>query len=399
MSVSERFLKYVGFETTSNEESESVPSSDKELLLGRYLADELKAMGIEDARLDECGYVYGSLPANKEGLPVIGLIAHMDTAPDASGADIKPEIIHYEGGDIVRKSGVITDEKTFEFLKNYAGQDLIITDGTTLLGADDKAGVAEIFETIEYLINNPEIRHGKILIGITPDEEIGCGTDHFDLENFAADFAYTIDGGALGEIEYENFNAATAKININGVVIHPGSAKDKMKNAILIGTELMDMLPPAETPAHTEGYEGFYHVVGFSGVCERASMGIIIRDHDMKKFVERKAFMQSVVDYLNKKYGDGTIELSLEDSYYNMKEKILPVIHIVERAEKAMKAAGVTPKVQPIRGGTDGARLSYEGLPCPNLSTGGENFHGVHEFVSIQSMEKMVEVLVNLVTE
>ena len=397
MEVTERFLKYVSFETTSDENSTTVPSSAKELELGKYLAEELKNIGLSDVRFSEFGYVYGELPATPGvNAPAIGLIAHMDTSPAVSGADIKPRTISYQGGDIELGNGVVTDVKTFPFLEKYVGQDLIITDGTTLLGADDKAGVAEIFTALETLIAHPEIKHGKISVGITPDEEIGSGADHFDLENFDAEYGYTVDGGALGEIEYENFNAAGAKITFNGVNIHPGSAKDKMKNAVLIAADFIARMPAAETPAHTEGYEGFYHIGEIEGNETCTKLGMIIRDHDMEKFLSRKAFVENLVSYMNSVYGEGTVVLEMRDSYYNMREKIEPVMFIIEKAEKAMKDAGVDPITVPIRGGTDGARLSYEGLPCPNLSTGGENFHGVNEFVSVQAMEKMVEVLINI---
>ena len=397
MDLIERFLKYVSFETTSDEYSTTVPSSSKELELGKYLAEELKAIGLENARMDEFGYVYGELPANDGGkAPAIGFIAHMDTSPAVSGANIKPRRIKYEGGDIQLSDTVVTKASEFEFLESYKGQELIVTDGTTLLGSDDKAGVAEIFTALEYLIAHPEIKHGKISVGITPDEEIGSGADHFNLKEFDAEYAYTVDGGALGELEYENFNAAGAKFTFNGINIHPGSAKNKMKNAVLLANEFISMLPPAETPAHTEKYEGFYHVADISGNETLTEIHMIIRDHDMTKFLARKAYVEKLCAYLNGKYGEGTVVLEMRDSYFNMKEKIEPVMFIIDKAMEAMKEAGVEPKVQPIRGGTDGARLSFEGLPCPNLSTGGENFHGIHEFVSVDAMYKMVEVIVNI---
>lgn len=398
MQITERFLNYVAFPTMSDEFSESCPSTPGQLVLGKHIAEELKAIGLIDARMDEFGYVYASLPANCEGSePTIGLIAHMDTSDGASGENIKPKTVKYEGGDILLENGSKIGADEFEFLEKYKGQDLIVTDGNTLLGADDKAGIAEIVTAIEYLVNHPEIKHGKICIGFTPDEEIGRGADKFDIKGFGADFAYTVDGGALGELEYENFNAASAVITINGFNVHPGSAKNKMRNSILMAQEYMNLLPPAETPACTEKYEGFYHVMSITGDETKTEIRMIIRDHDMEKFKARKAFAAKIADFLNEKYGSGTVTAEIKDSYYNMKEYILPVMHVVERASKAMKDAGVSPIVQPIRGGTDGARLSAEGLPCPNLSTGGENFHGPKEFVSIQAMEKMVEVLVNIV--
>ena len=395
--VVERFLKYVSFETTSDEDSGTNPSSSKELILGAYLRDELASLGLSDVRMDEKGYVYAVLPAS-EGVkaPAIGLISHMDTSPDAPGADIKPQRILYGGGDIQQKGGGAITVQDFPFLEKYKGQELIITDGTTLLVADDKAGVAEIIAAVEYLLAHPEIKHGRISIGITPDEEIGCGADWFDVDGFGAEYAYTVDGGALGEIEYENFNAAAGLIEFKGLNIHPGSAKDKMKNAVLYAAEFVSLLPAAETPAHTEKYEGFYHIQEIRGDETSARIKMLIRDHSMEKFTARKEYVQRIGDLLNAKYGEGTVVCNVKDSYYNMKEKILPAMYVVERAEKAMRDAGVQPVTVPIRGGTDGARLSYEGLPCPNLSTGGENFHSVREFVSVDAMKKMVEVLVNI---
>jgi len=399
MLVQERFLKYVSFDTQSDENSTTVPSSAKQKILGAFLAEELSKIGLEDAHMDENGYVYGFLPATKgyEEKPCIGFIAHMDTSPDVSGKDVKPSVIRYGGGDIVLgdHNAVIT-VKDFPFIEKYIGQDMIVTDGTTLLGADDKAGVAEIFTAVEYLVAHPEIPHGRIAVGITPDEEIGCGADHFNVEKFGAQWAYTVDGGEIPEIEYENFNAAGVKLTVHGVNIHPGSAKNKMKNAVLLLNEFIAMLPPAETPAHTEGYEGFYHVAEVEGNESLAALGMIIRDHDREKFENRKAFVTDLVAFLNKKYGEGTFVLDMKDSYYNMKEMILPHMHIIEAAEAAMRKVGLTPECVPIRGGTDGARLSFMGLPCPNLATGGMNFHGVHECIPVQSMEKMVEVIVEL---
>ena len=399
MDVIERFLKYVSFDTQSDENSETVPSTAKQKVLGAYLANELAQIGLTDARMDEYGYVYGVLPATKgmEDMPVLGLIAHMDTSPDVSGANVKPQIVRYEGGDIpLGQSGESIKTELFPFLSRYVGEELIVTDGTTLLGADDKAGVAEIFSACEYLVQHPEIAHGKVVVGITPDEEIGCGANHFDVTGFGADFAYTVDGGELGEIEYENFNAASAKITVKGVNIHPGSAKNRMKNAVLMANQLVSMMPASETPAHTEGYEGFYHIHDFVGNECETTVAMIIRDHDRDAFEARKAFLTRLVDYLNGEWGEGSFTLEMRDSYYNMKEKILPHMELIENAKVAMLSVGVEPTVIPIRGGTDGARLSYMGLPCPNLCTGGANFHGIHEFIPVRSMRKMVDILVCL---
>jgi len=399
MNVSERFLKYVSFETTSDENSASVPSSDCQKILGQYLADELKNLGLVNAHMDDLGYVYGWINATKgcEDCDTIGLIAHMDTCPDVSGKDVKPQIINYKVGDIRLNDCESIEVNKFPFVEKYIGHDLIVTDGTTLLGADDKAGVAEIFTACEYILSHPEIKHGKIAVCITPDEEIGCGADHFDVDKFGAKWAYTVDGGELAEIEYENFNAASAKITVNGVNIHPGSAKNKMKNAILIANKFISLLPAEQTPATTEGYEGFFHVCDFDGNESKASINMIIRDHDKNKFEHKKSFIENTVNYLNSIYGENTAIAQIKDSYYNMKEQILPHMHIIENAKKAMQKVGLDPITVPIRGGTDGARLSFMGLPCPNLPTGGANFHSIHEFISIQSMEKMVEVLVEIV--
>lgn len=398
MKVSERFLKYVSFGTNSDESSETCPSTVCQLELGRYLAGELENIGLSEVTLDENGYVYGVIPATegRENDPSIGFIAHMDTAPAVKGDGIKPQTVNYVGGDIELNENVSIKVKDFPYLEKYIGCDIITTDGATLLGADDKAGIAEIFTACEYLISHPEISHGRIAVGITPDEEIGRGADRFDVERFACDWAYTVDGGELGEIEYENFNAASAEIKIHGINIHPGSAKNKMKNASLLAAEFMNMMPKAETPATTEGYEGFYHLCEMKGDETLAELSYIIRDHSMEKFLKRKDFMANLISYLNSVYGEGTFEAEIKDSYYNMKEKILPFMHIIDSAAEAMKEAGVEPLIVPIRGGTDGARLSSMGLPCPNLSTGGANFHGVHEFIPVQSMEKMVEVIVTL---
>lgn len=401
MDVIERFLKYVRFDTQSDEQSETVPSTEKQKALGAYLVREMQEIGLRDVRMDGYGYVYGVLPATKgkEDVPVLGLIAHMDTSPDVSGANVHPHIVRYEGGDILLENGETVKEADFPFLSRYVGQELIVTDGSTLLGADDKAGIAEIMSACAYLAAHPELAHGKIAIGFTPDEEIGRGADYFDVAGFGAAAAYTVDGGELGELEYENFNAASAEILVKGVNIHPGSAKGRMKNAVLMANQLISMMPAAETPAHTEGYEGFYHIHGFSGNESEAKVSMIIRDHDREKFEAKKEFLSDLVAYLNRVWGDGSFTLTLRDSYYNMKEKLLPHMELIENAKRAMRSVGVEPIVSPIRGGTDGARLSYMGLPCPNLSTGGANFHGVHELIPVESMKKMVEVLLCLMQQ
>lgn len=396
MNIKERFLKYVSFETSSCEESKTVPSTDGQRAFAEYLKNELESIGIENAESDENGYVYAFLPSNDGTDNAIGFISHMDTSPSVSGKNISPESIVYTGGNIkLKKCGEISTSD-YPFLQDFVGQELIVTDGTTLLGADDKAGIAEIVTACEYLINHPEIKHKGIAVCITPDEEIGRGADCFDFGKFQAKCAYTVDGGLLGEIEYENFNAASALFTVNGINIHPGDAKNKMKNSILIALELMNLFPKAETPAHTEKYEGFYHVCGISGDETKTTVNMIIRDHDTVLFEKRKSFAQNAADFINSVYGDNTVLVEIKDSYYNMKPKILPHIELIKNAEKAMQNVGVTPKIVPIRGGTDGARLSYEGLPCPNLSTGGANFHSVHEFVSVDSMTKMTEVLIEL---
>ena len=401
MNAVERFLKYVTYDTQSDEHSQTIPSTEKQKVLGAALAEELSQLGLHNAHMDQYGYVYGWLPATPgcEGIPCMGLIAHMDTAPSAPGGGVSPRIVHYEGGDIVlnEEKKIVMKAAEFESLAKYMGQDLIVTDGTTLLGADDKAGVAEIMSAVEQLILHPEIPHGRIAVGFTPDEEVGSGADHFDVAGFGAAVAYTVDGGELGELEYENFNAASADITIHGVNIHPGSAKNKMKNALLMGVELINMLPPAETPAHTEGYEGFYHLGEMSGNETKTTLSIIVRDHDRAKFEARKAYLTRVAAYLNDKYGAGTVELDLKDSYYNMREQIEPHMYLIHRARAAMEAVGIAPLEVPIRGGTDGARLSYMGLPCPNLCTGGVNFHGVHEYIPTDALLKMTDVLVHLV--
>ena len=399
MTVLERFLKYVSFGTNSDEDSLSCPSTASQLELGRYLAEELGSLGAEGAHVDENGYVYGFIPATEgcENAPTVGLISHMDTSPAVKGDGINPRVIRYSGGDIILNESTRISPEEFPALNAHVGETLVVTDGTTLLGADDKAGIAEIFTVCEYLAEHPEVSHGAISVCITPDEEIGRGADRFDLEKFGADWAYTVDGGELGEIEYECFNAASATVTVKGLNSHPGSAKNKIKNAALMACELVGMLPAAETPAHTEGYEGFYHLCGISGDESAAKVKLIIRDHDREKFESRKDFVKNACAYLNGVYGDGTFECVIVDSYYNMKEKILPHMHVVRAAEEAMRKCRVTPKTVAIRGGTDGARLSYEGLPCPNISTGGANFHSVHEYVSVNAMEKMVEVIIELI--
>ena len=400
MTVLDRFLKYVSFDTRSDENSESFPSTAKQLVLGKELAKELEEIGLINVGLDENGYVYGFLPASpdRENEKTLGLVAHMDTSPDVSAENAKPAIIEYTGGDITLANGTKTAENVFPFLKNYVGQQLIVTDGNTLLGADDKAGIAEIFTALEYLVNNPDVSHRAISVCITPDEEIGQGADRFDYARFSASEAYTVDGGAVGEIEYENFNAAGATFTIKGINIHPGSAKGKMKNAVLVANALISALPENETPATTEGYEGFYHVTDIEGNESAAEIRMLIRDHDIDKFNARKEFLNKLVSYLNSIYGEGTVSLEIKDSYFNMKEKILPVMYLIDNAKTAMEKSGVTPIIIPIRGGTDGARLSYQGVPCPNLSTGCENAHSVHEFVSVPALEKMVDVIILLTT-
>ena len=398
--VVDKFLRYVAVETSSDENGTTHPSSLKELDLSRMLVAEMKLMGIADASVDKNGYVMGTIPSNIEKkVPVLGFIAHVDTAPDASGKDIKPQIIpNYDGSDIPLKGVPELALRVAEFpeMLDYKGQTLITTDGTTLLGADDKAGVAEIMTAAEYLLTHPEVKHGTLKIGFTPDEEIGCGVDFFDVAKFGADYAYTMDGGAIGELEYENFNAAGVKIKIQGCNIHPGYAKGKMVNAMLVGMELASMLPAAQRPEHTQDYEGFFHLTGFNGTVEEASMSYIIRDHDRKLFEQKKALMREVVDFINKKHGE-IVTLEMKDQYYNMREQVEPHYHVVEKAIKAMEMADIKPKVQPIRGGTDGARLSFMGLPCPNIFAGGHNFHGKLEFVPVESMEKATQVILNLV--
>ena len=398
-TVTERFLRYVSFDTQSDDASETCPSTAKQRLLGAALAEEMKEMGIADAHMDENGYVYGTVPGDP-ALPTIGLIAHMDTSPDASGADIRAKIVEYRGGDVClnEKLGIFLREADYPSLKNHQGKHLIVTDGTTLLGADDKAGVAEILTAAETLIRQGG-RHATLKIGFTPDEEVGRGADRFDIKGFGADYAYTADGGPVGEIEYENFNAAGARVVVHGRNIHPGSAKDKMVNSQLIAMEFHSLLPVQQRPEYTEGYEGFFHLTDMRGEVERSELRYIIRDHDMEKFTRKKAIMASAAEFINRKYGAGTLELTVRDSYFNMKKCIEPCMYVVDRAKKAMKAVGMDPVAVPIRGGTDGARLSYEGLPCPNLCTGGENYHGRFEFVPVEDMELCVKMLVKILTD
>ena len=394
--VEKRFLRYVSYETTSDESSETCPSTEKQKALGKTIVEEMLAMGIQDARMDENGYVYGTVPGDPS-LPTIGLIAHMDTAPDASGADIQARIVEYTGGDILlnEEKGIYLRETDYESLKRNHGKHLIVTDGTTLLGADDKAGVAEVLTAAEILLTQGG-KHATLKIGFTPDEEIGRGADKFDIQDFGADYAYTADGGTVGEIEYENFNAASACVTFHGLNIHPGSAKDKMVNSQYIAMEYQSLLPTAQKPEYTEGYEGFIHLTDMRGEVENSQLRYIIRDHDMAKFQEKKRRMTAAADFLNDKYGPGTVEIALRDSYFNMREKIEPCMEIVDRAKRAMALAGMEPKEVPVRGGTDGARLSYEGLPCPNLCTGGENYHGRFEYIPVEDMEQCVKMLVNI---
>ena len=402
MTATERFLKYITFDTESDESSQTVPSTEKQKVLGAYLARELEEMGLEGAHMDQYGYVYGWLPASKgrEDDPVVALIAHMDTAPRVSGKNVKARVVAYAGGDIVlnQEKGIVMKAAEFPDLADQVGKHLSVTDGTTLLGADDKAGVAEIFTAVDHLIQHPELPHGRVAVCITPDEEVGQGADYVDLEKLGAAYGYTVDGGPLGSLEYENFNAAGANVTIHGVNIHPGDAKNKMKNACLIAAELIAMVPPAEAPAHTEGYEGFYHLCTMSGDESEAKLEWIIRDHDREKFEARKTVMANIGDYLNGKYGPGTVEMDIQDTYRNMKEMVLPHPEILDRARSAFRAAGIEPVDVAIRGGTDGAKLSFLGLPCPNLSTGGYHFHGVYEYIPRESLESMTEVLVHLLT-
>ena len=398
MNITERFLNYTKFDTQSSEESETVPSTSKQLIFARYLKDELEEVGLQDVSLDDKGYIYATLPANtKDACPVIGFISHYDTSPDCSGANIKPRIVNnYSGGDIELSEGIMLSPNKFPELLQHTGEDLIVTDGHTLLGADDKAGIAEIVQAMVYLKEHKEIKHGKIRVAFNPDEEIGMGAHHFDVEKFGCEWAYTMDGGDVGELEFENFNAASAKITIKGVSVHPGYAKGKMLNASLLAVEFAGMLPADETPETTEGYQGFYHLTGMQTQTEQAKLSYILRDHDREKFEDRKRFIKRVVDQMNEKYGKGTVVADINDQYYNMKEKIDPQMHVIDLVLRAMQESGVTPKVRPIRGGTDGAQLSFKGLPCPNIFAGGINVHGPYEFVPIQSMEKAMQVIVKI---
>lgn len=400
-NVVDRFLRYVKIDTQADDKSATVPSSIKQLDLARLLADELKALGLKDISLDDKGYVMATLPSNLDKeVPVIGFVAHMDTSPASPGKDVKPQIVkNYDGGDILlnRDLGLVLSPRDFPALKRYVGQDLITTDGTTLLGADNKGGIAEIMAAVDWMVNHPEFKHGTIKVGFTPDEEIGRSIDHFDVQKFSADFGYTLDGNELGELEYENFNAATGHITIHGKQVHPGTAKNIMKNAILIAMELTSMLPVAERPEYTSLREGFFHLDEFTGTVETASMIYIIRDHDRGKFEQKKKILKKAGEYLDEKYGPGTADVRIIDSYYNMKDKIVPVMHIVDSIQKAMRSLGIEPKIGAVRGGTDGARLSYLGMPCPNFFTGGLNYHSRFECIPIPSMEKAVEVVLKII--
>lgn len=400
MNIVDRFLKYVSFDTQSAEDSGTTPSTEKQWALAHYLKEELESIGMTEVELDENGYLYATLPANTDrNVPTIGFIAHMDTSPDCSGKDVKPRIVkNYDGEDLVldAEAGIVSTTKKFPELLNHVGEDLIVTDGHTLLGADDKAGIAEIVQAMVYLMEHPEIMHGKIRVGFNPDEEIGLGAHKFDVEKFGCEWAYTMDGGELGELEFENFNAAAAKVEINGVSVHPGYAKGKMINAGRVAAEFVSLMPTHETPETTTEYEGFFHLLGIEGGVEKASLSYIIRDHDRSKFEARKAFVEQTAAWLNTKYGEGTVKVTLNDQYYNMRQQIEPVMHIIDIAFDAMKECGVTPRVRAIRGGTDGAQLSFKGLPCPNIFAGGLNFHGPHEFLPTPSLQKASEVVVKI---
>ena len=398
MDITERFLNYTKFDTQSAEVSDSVPSTAKQLVFAEYLKEELENEGFSDVELDEKGYIYATLKSNtKQEVPTIGFISHYDTSPDCSGADIKPQIIrNYDGTDILLSEGIISSPTRFPELLQHVGEDLIVTDGHTLLGADDKAGIAEIVQAMCYLRDHKDIKHGDIRIAFNPDEEIGMGAHHFDVEKFGCDWAYTMDGGDVGELEFENFNAASAKIYIKGVSVHPGYAKGKMVNANALATEFAAMLPKDETPETTEGYQGFFHLLGIQSNIEEARMNYIIRDHDRERFEDRKRQMEQCAERMNERYGEGTVVCTVKDQYYNMKEKIDDQMHVIDLVVHAMQSCGVAPKVKPIRGGTDGAQLSFRGLPCPNIFAGGINFHGPYEFVSIQSMEKAMQVIVKI---
>lgn len=400
MEITERFLSYVRFHTTSDENTHTTPSTPCQMIFARHLKDELQRIGMTEVELDDNGYITATLPANTEGKPTIGFIAHMDTSPDASGENIQPRIVsRYDGKDIVlnETEHIVLETAKYPEIRHYTGQDIIVTDGTTLLGADDKAGIAAIVSAMEYLITHPEIKHGKLRVGFTPDEEIGEGADHFDVARFGCDFAYTMDGGAVGELEFENFNAAACKVHVHGVNVHPGYGFKKMKNAMLIAHRFMAMLPADQTPGLTQGYEGFFHVVGINGTVEETTISYIIRDHDRRRFEQRKQQVLDIAALLNSEMGEGTVEVELKDQYYNMREKIEPVMFIIDLAKQAMLEAGVTPKVQPIRGGTDGARLSFEGLPCPNIFAGGENFHSRFEYLPVPSLQKAEKVILKII--
>ena len=398
MDITERFLNYTKFDTQSQEDSDQVPSTEKQLVFANYLKKELENEGLSDVEMDDKGYIYATLKANvKGGIPTIGFISHYDTSPDCSGADIKARIVNnYDGSDILLSEGIISSPKKFPELLRHIGEDLIVTDGHTLLGADDKAGIAEIIQAMCWLKDHPEVKHGKIRIAFNPDEEIGMGAHHFDVEKFGCDWAYTMDGGDLGELEFENFNAASAKIFIKGVSVHPGYAKDKMVNANVLATEFAQLLPADERPETTEGYQGFYHLLGIESNVEQAKLHYIIRDHDRERFEDRKRFVQRCAEQMNETYGEGTVIAEIKDQYYNMKEKIDPQMHVIDLVLHAMQDCGVAPKVKPIRGGTDGAQLSFKGLPCPNIFAGGVNFHGPYEFVSIQSMKQAMQVIIRI---
>lgn len=400
MNITDRFLKYVSFTTTSDENTKMTPSTPGQMVFATYLAEELKSLGLQQVELDKNGYIMATLPSNTDkDIPTIGFISHMDTSPDMSGRNVKTRIVsNFDGNDILlnEEQLIVFETEKYPEILQYKGQDIIVTDGTTLLGADDKAGIAEIVTAMEYLIEHPEIKHGKIRVGFTPDEEIGQGADHFEVSKFAADWAYTMDGGEIGELEFENFNAASAKITFHGVNVHPGYAKHKMLNSMRIAHQFATMLPRHETPEHTEGYEGFFHLTNMEGTVEKSMLSYIIRDHDRDRFERRKKEVQHLVNKINAEFGEKTATLELKDQYYNMREKIEPVMHIIDLAYDAMKEVGVTPKVKPIRGGTDGSRLSYMGLPCPNIFAGGHNFHGRFEYVPVQSLEKAMMVIVKI---
>ena len=401
MNITERFLKYVSFTTTSDENTNMTLSTPGQMVFANYLVEELKSIGLQEVELDKNGYVMATLPANTDKqIPTIGFISHIDTSPDMSGKNVKPRIVtNYDGNDILlnEEKAIVFETDKYPEILQYKGQDIVVTDGTTLLGADDKAGVTEIVTAMEYLIAHPEIKHGKIRVGFTPDEEIGQGADHFDVPKFGAEWAYTMDGGEIGELEYENFNAASAKVTFKGTNVHPGYARHKMLNSMRVAHQFATMIPRHETPEHTEGYEGFFHLTNMEGTVEKSSLSYIIRDHDRDRFERRKKEFAHLVNKINAEFGENTATLELRDQYYNMREKIEPVMHIIDLAFAAMTEVGVTPNVKPIRGGTDGSRLSYMGLPCPNIFAGGHNFHGRFEFVPVQSMEKAMQVIVKIV--